>query len=148
MFKKLNKKGFTLAELLIVVAIIAVLVAISIPIFNSRLEASRESVDASNLRAAYAVASADLLTEGYKDATKYTTNVGYYNVSTGDVQKGKPEKACGKSQIAGFQGSTPDLPAGVTWTDGAAATGKFIKVTITPAAAGTNGSVTIEWEAE
>lgn len=36
MFKKAkeNKKGFTLAELLIVVAIIAVLVAISIPILR------------------------------------------------------------------------------------------------------------------
>ena len=34
MMKKVNKKGFTLAELLIVVAIIAVLVAISTPIFT------------------------------------------------------------------------------------------------------------------
>ena len=30
-----NKKGFTLSELLIVVAIIGVLVAVSVPIFNS-----------------------------------------------------------------------------------------------------------------
>ena len=52
--KKLNKKGFTLAELLIVVAIIAVLVAISIPVFSAQLEKSREAVDAANLRAAYA----------------------------------------------------------------------------------------------
>lgn len=51
---KENKKGFTLAELLIVVAIIAVLVAISIPIFTSQLEKSREAVDAANIRAAYA----------------------------------------------------------------------------------------------
>lgn len=54
MFKKLNKKGFTLAELLVVVAIIAVLVAISIPIFTNQLEKSREAVDAANIRAAYA----------------------------------------------------------------------------------------------
>ncbi len=51
---KRNKHGFTLAELLIVVAIIAVLVAISIPIFSKQLEKSRESVDFANMRSAYA----------------------------------------------------------------------------------------------
>ena len=51
---KRNNKGFTLAELLIVVAIIAVLVAIAIPIFTAQLERSREAVDAANIRAAYA----------------------------------------------------------------------------------------------
>ena len=59
--KKMNKKGFTLAELLIVVAIIAVLVAIAIPIFTSQLEKSREATDASNIRAAYAELMADAL---------------------------------------------------------------------------------------
>ncbi len=49
-----NEKGFTLAELLIVVAIIGVLVAISIPIFTSQLEKAREATDAANLRAKYA----------------------------------------------------------------------------------------------
>ena len=52
--KRTNKKGFTLAELLIVVAIIAVLVAIAIPIFTAQLEKSRESTDMANIRAAYA----------------------------------------------------------------------------------------------
>ena len=51
---KKNKKGFTLAELLIVVAIIAVLVAIAIPVFTSQLEKSRESTDLANIRTAYA----------------------------------------------------------------------------------------------
>ena len=32
-----NKKGFTLAELLVVVAIVAILVAISVPIFTAQL---------------------------------------------------------------------------------------------------------------
>lgn len=63
MFKKLknSKKGFTLAELLIVVAIIGVLVAISIPIFTGQLEKAREATDAANIRAAYAAVSTDVL---------------------------------------------------------------------------------------
>lgn len=56
---KINRKGFTLAELLIVVAIIAVLVAVAIPVFGSQLEKSREAADLANVRAAYA----EVLTE-------------------------------------------------------------------------------------
>lgn len=57
-----KSKGFTLAELLIVVAIIAVLVAISIPIFSSQLEKSREATDLANIRSAYAEVMADATT--------------------------------------------------------------------------------------
>lgn len=57
-----SKKGFTLAELLIVVAIIGVLVAISIPIFTSQLEKAREATDLANIRAAYAECSSAVLT--------------------------------------------------------------------------------------
>ncbi len=77
--KKLNKKGFTLAELLIVVAIIAVLVAIAIPVFTSQLEKSREATDLANIRAAYAEASAALLTNGSEQETATTAAA----VSTG-----------------------------------------------------------------
>ena len=62
--KKLNKKGFTLAELLIVVAIIAVLVAIAIPVFRSQLEKANDAVDQANLRSAYAEAVVDYLEDG------------------------------------------------------------------------------------
>ena len=54
MMNKRNRKGFTLAELLIVVAIIAVLTAIAIPVFTSQLEKSREATDLANIRSAYA----------------------------------------------------------------------------------------------
>lgn len=45
-----RNKGFKLAELLIIVAIIAILVGISIPIFTSQLEKSRRAVDKANAR--------------------------------------------------------------------------------------------------
>ena len=62
--KKNNNKGFTLAELLIVVAIIAVLVAIAIPVFTSQLEKSRESTDIANVRSAYAEVVTNYLSKG------------------------------------------------------------------------------------
>lgn len=75
MFKKLNKKGFTLAELLVVVAIIGVLVAISIPIFTSQLEKSRDAVSIANIRAAYAESQTAYLTgESGGNATVTLTN--------------------------------------------------------------------------
>ena len=68
---KKNNKGFTLAELLIVVAIIAVLVAIAIPVFTSQLEKARQATDAANIRAAYAEAVVKTL-ESSSDATVTT----------------------------------------------------------------------------
>ena len=67
---KSNKKGFTLAELLIVVAIIAVLVAIAIPVFTSQLEKAREATDAANLRAAYAEIMAEAVLSDNTTATE------------------------------------------------------------------------------
>ncbi len=54
--KKTNKKGFTLAELLIVIAIIAVLIAIAIPTFSGALRNARLQTDHANIRSAYAMA--------------------------------------------------------------------------------------------
>lgn len=57
---KLSKNGgFTLVEMLIVVAIIAILVAVSIPLVTASLDKAREATDAANLRAAKAAAIID-----------------------------------------------------------------------------------------
>lgn len=89
MFKKLNKKGFTLAELLIVVAIIGVLVAISIPIFTAQLKKARLATNQANARAGYAMVVQNVLspnTEALKPAatgdTTYT-----YDVTTATLVK-------------------------------------------------------------
>ena len=55
------KTGFTLMEMLIVIAIIAVLIAIAIPLFSSQLEKTREATDLTNVRSAYAQVSAEAL---------------------------------------------------------------------------------------
>ncbi len=51
---KSREAGFSLAELLIVVAIISVLVAISMPIYDAQLEKSRKATDMANARSIYA----------------------------------------------------------------------------------------------
>ena len=58
---KQNKNGFTLMEMLIVVAIIAVLIAVAIPVFASQLEKAREATDLANVRSAYAKVSTEAL---------------------------------------------------------------------------------------
>ena len=94
MLKKLtNKKGFTLMEMLIVVAIIAVLVAIAIPTFNNALEKSREATDAANLRAAYAECAAEMISD--------TTNAKGYSKKVEPVQT-----------VAGFSNLGDDFAIG------------------------------------
>lgn len=55
--EKLNKNsGFTLVEMLIVVAIIAILIIISFPLISSNLEKARVAVDEANERTAMSMA--------------------------------------------------------------------------------------------
>lgn len=81
-----NQGGFTLIEMLIVVAIIAILVAVSIPLVNSSLEKARIATDAANERAAKAVATVKYLTDGPKTAGTYN-----YDAVTGTLVKDTPD---------------------------------------------------------
>ncbi len=85
------KKGFTLGELLIVVAIIAVLTAIAIPVFYSQLEKSRQSVDLASMRSAYAAAIYEWPHGGGEDQeiTYYYDGVGITTDPTGITGYGK-----------------------------------------------------------
>lgn len=59
--KKLNKKGFTLIEMLVVIAIIAILVAIIIPTVSNATEKAKEAADAANIRSLAAEAEIEYL---------------------------------------------------------------------------------------
>ena len=65
--KKLkNKKGFTLMEMLIVVAIIVILLAIAIPSFNGSLRKAKLAADEANVRSYYAEVMVQAMTDDAK----------------------------------------------------------------------------------
>ena len=101
--KKLNRKGFTLAELLVVVAILGILVAISVPLFSSRLEAAKKSTDEANARAAKAVAAAlmmeDTALTGGDDGDHGDHGVYYYDAENGTLEDGSAITAYSKSAV-------------------------------------------------
>ena len=78
--RKSGKKGFTLMEMLIVVAIIAILIAIAIPTFSSALTKAKVAADTANLRAYYAEAMANHLLED-TDLPKVDTATGEVTIN-------------------------------------------------------------------
>ena len=81
-----NKKGFTLMEMLIVVAIIVILVAIAIPTFSSALTKAKVATDEANVRAWYAECMTDFLLneEAFpaEDSTEWTAMGGKLEVGS------------------------------------------------------------------
>ncbi len=102
MTKKYNPNGFTLAELLIVIAIIGIMAAISIPIFSAQMEKARDTTDIANLRSAKAEAVA-VLTEGkLEDGTVLKEGTDYwYNMETGRFQVKQLKAGYGQGRSGG-----------------------------------------------
>ena len=91
--KRFSKNGFTLSELLIVVGIIAILVAVAIPIYTVQLEKANEATDMANMRAAQFLATSEYMTEYH--GKNYRR---YYDAGTGHMVDTAPA-GYGKSDI-------------------------------------------------
>ena len=92
--QKLSKKmkktgGFTLIEMLIVVAIIAILVVVSIPMVSSSLDKAKKATDDANERAAKAAALIQFMTD------EESTQQMYHYKSDGTVSKTAPSSSKG-----------------------------------------------------
>lgn len=133
--KRNNKKGFTLAELLIVVAIIAVLVAISIPIFTSQLQKARLATNQANARAAYAAVEAQYL--------QNDTATGEYTYTTTDGKIAKAEDSKKATDIVGGNKADNDISDWKTDTSVGTGTNTLGKATYKTwtLTVGTDGSV-------
>ncbi len=133
MKKKMNNKGFSLVELIIVIAIMAVLVGVLAPTYLKFVERSRKSTDAQNVDAivtaleVYAldptIASGSTLSSGAITLTTTETAVSSSN-ATGNADKALA--AAGISKI-GLKSAK--------WTSGGT-----IKLNVT---VGTDGTVTV-----
>ena len=119
-----NKKGFTLAELLVVVAIVGILVAISIPVFTAQLSKARKATNQANLRAA------NYLTEKSDATDDVTYN---YDMTTGGVK------------VVGENNVTQVASAEVT-IDSAASNVKYTKISvkIDPQTSGSDATQTLD----
>lgn len=140
---KLKRQGgFTLIEMLIVVAIIAILIFISIPIVNGALEKARDATDQANERAAKAESLLYFMGTVDDDALtaiSYTPGTElkdvYYDAQNGNLVK-DGSKVVAYGQCTG--GAKCYIPSGKTAAESHA--GKIIQVTVTA-----QGVFSAEW---
>ena len=122
-----NKKGFTLAELLVVVAIIAILVTVSIPIFTGKLDEARKNTDLANERAAKAAIS------DYMQSDQESGYYKFYDADSGTMIDPNTESTSG---IKGYN---------QTEKQGSGINNHAITVTITPSSGGGKANVELYW---
>ena len=75
--KNTKKRGFTIVELVIVIAVIAILASVLIPTFTKVVQAAKDSKNLQEARNAYTEALAEHLVEGdtcKKEGLKHTVN--------------------------------------------------------------------------
>ena len=131
MRKMKNKKGFTLMEMLIVVAIIAILIAIAIPTFASSLNKARVATDEANIRSGYASVMTDVLTdENYSVEGGTAVKATYKLNKDGSVTKiaGDATTVANPYATVGKNDNAETAVAGVTvgaWGKGAGVTYEY-----------------------
>lgn len=128
--EKLKKKlgqngGFTLVEMLIVVAIIAILVAVSIPMVSTSLDKAKTATDDANMRAAKAAATVE-----YYDNGGSLSNT-YYDIETGKMVSTAPTPGYNQTKQGTYEPENAVL-----------------QVTVTPGSGDKGATITVDWAAK
>ena len=109
MFKRLNEKGFTLLELMIVIAIIGILASLAQPSYKAAVQKSREAALKENL---YNIRG--VLDQYYADNGKYPDSLD--DVVTKGYMRGVPVDPITNSsnwQTVPFESDNPDESGGI-----------------------------------
>ena len=87
--KKMNKKGFTIVELVIVIAVIAILAAVMIPTFSSVVTNAKNSANLQEAKSAYSVYISDTLLANGTPAPKiyvYVNSTTHVTIDNGNAK--------------------------------------------------------------
>lgn len=116
--KKMNKKGFTLIEMLVVIAIIAVLVSIIVPVVSNSTTKAAAATNAANLRSVMAEVQV-LILEDTKSTVEVSTDGTKCTVTQSDnTTKTEITLPLGKACKAGTVDIAKNAKMAVTYTDG------------------------------
>ena len=114
MMKKSNKKGFTLVELIVVIAIMAILAAVLVPTITNKINDAKESAAKSDMSAVANAIQSEIIsiTSGFSDA-----NNKYVKKSTDGKVDGVKEPDTGEGN------TNKQIEGKITITYNAAGTG-------------------------
>ncbi len=94
--KNTKKRGFTIVELVIVIAVIAILAAVLIPTFSNVISKSKESAAMQEARAIWYDHVAELNTDEIQNLDKYTGVLAYkdffFSIDNGTFTTAKEDK--------------------------------------------------------
>ena len=106
--KKMNNKGFSLVELIVVIAIMAVLMGVLAPTLIGNIEKSRETKDLNALDSVYQAVTHAMSVEA---AAKQVPDAGLTNVTLSDLMDSTKYSAIAPELVEELGSTVPDLSA-------------------------------------